>query len=119
MSKNLNGNGLTLNSELELKTRKVLDEEITTLKTEFWDCCALEVEVGTNGFHGGDSGHGGRVFLGLKNLAGTGMLLNGEDVEKMEMAFAGDAEIRIFLKMIDYVKDALELQLQILERTRR
>ena len=44
-------------------TRKVYGKEITTYTREIYSANVLEVEAGTNGFQGGDSGHGGRTYI--------------------------------------------------------
>ena len=41
-------------------TRRVYGKEITTYTREIYSANVLEVEAGTNGFQGGDSGHGSR-----------------------------------------------------------
>ena len=38
----------------------------------------LEVEAGTNGYQGGDSGHGSRTYLRLKDLGSTDIRCNVE-----------------------------------------
>ena len=42
-------------------TRKVFGTEITTYTRDVVSANLLEVEAGTNGFQGGDAGHGSRA----------------------------------------------------------
>ena len=43
--------------DIKRNVRRVDGEFIKTLKTEMVNANILEVETGTNGYHGGDSGH--------------------------------------------------------------
>lgn len=51
------------------RTRTVDGVEVDTLSRDFILECALEVEAGTTGPCGGDTGHGSRTYFHLKNLA--------------------------------------------------
>ena len=66
--------------DIKRNVRRVDGEFIKTLKTEMVNANILEVETGTNGYHGGDSGHGGRAILRLSDLASTDMrcFISGE-----------------------------------------
>ena len=44
-------------------TRKVFGAEITTYTRDVVSANLLEVEAGTNGFQGGDAGHGSRAYI--------------------------------------------------------
>jgi hypothetical protein len=41
--------------------------EITTYTRDVVSCNILEVEAGTNGYQGGDSGHGSRTYFRIKD----------------------------------------------------
>lgn len=55
--------------------RRVLNDgtEITTYARDVVSCNILEVEAGTSGFKGGDSGHGGRTYFRIKDEGSTDM----------------------------------------------
>ena len=47
--------------------------EITTYTRDVISCNLLEVEAGTTGYMGGDTGHGGRSYFRIKDNGGTDM----------------------------------------------
>jgi hypothetical protein len=54
--------------EVTERRRKLEDgTEITTYTREVISCNILQVEAGTNGYQGGDSGHGGRTYFRIKD----------------------------------------------------
>jgi len=97
-------------------TGKVVIDKITvpTQKVELTTCNILECEVGTTGYKGGDSGHGCRTYLKLKDHASTDMRLrvNGEEIDVMdgqiELIFGGDTEL-------DTLRAALRFALAVLD----
>jgi hypothetical protein len=54
---------------------RVLDDgtEITTYEREVVSANILDVEAGTTGYMGGDSGHGGRTYFRISDAACTDM----------------------------------------------
>ena len=74
-----------------MKDTKV-NNPVRTINQEFVSANLLGVELEHNGYCGGDSGHGGYVRIKFKNLCGTDMSLNGEDVQSFELMFRGDCE---------------------------
>ena len=50
--------------------------EITTYTRDVISCNLLEVEAGTTGYMGGDTGHGGRSYFRIKDNGGTDMEVN-------------------------------------------
>ena len=52
-------------------TRRVYGKEITTYTREIYSANVLEVEAGTNGFQGGDSGHGSRTYIRIEDMGST------------------------------------------------
>lgn len=47
--------------------------EITTYSRDVVSCNILEVEAGTTGYCGGDTGHGGRTYFRIQDAACTDM----------------------------------------------
>lgn len=91
---------------------------IPTVKTEIISANILEVEVGTNGKHGGDSGHGCRTYFKLQDHSSTDMRVrvkNGEWTDLMsegpiEIAFGGDCELDSFVEALDFAVKTLKKQ---------
>ena len=54
----------------------VSEVEVETVVTEISSANIIRVEVGTTGYCGGDTGHGGRTYLSIENLASTDMNAN-------------------------------------------
>jgi hypothetical protein len=82
---------------------------IDTFKKEIVSANILEVEVGTTGYMGGDTGHGGRTFFRIKDLASTDMRLAFRDNGKyyksrylndLELIFGGDCELDTFCEAL-------------------
>lgn len=90
---------------------------IETLSKKFIAANMLEVEVGTNGFFGGDQGHGSRTYFKLKDLGGTDIevltKLSDESenaVEEVEIILGGDSELSTFIQAISFALKVLKLQ---------
>ena len=96
----------------------VYGKAIPTVKTEIISANILEVEVGTNGPQGGDSGHGCRTYFKLQDHSSTDMRVrinNGEWVGLMsegpvEIAFGGDCELYAFIEALDFAVKTLKKQ---------
>lgn len=105
---NKKGNGLTSVDGIEVKT----------VKAEIVDANILEVEVGTTGHMGGDSGHGGRTYLRLQDNASTDMKVRVNDGDwidlmsegPLEIALGGDAELDTFIMALEYAVRMLKGQ---------
>jgi len=96
-----------------VRERKIDGEIVSTRTSEDWSACALEYEAGTNGYHGGDWGHGSRTYLRLENVNSTNweVSVDGNKFKEpinMEIVLGGDAEL-------DVIKSALRFMLSTLE----
>lgn len=99
--------------------RKVIVNNIP-VDTETQVCTSaniLEVEVGTTGYRGGDSGHGGRTYIRLKDLSSTDMQVRVNGGAKtdltggqIEIAFGGDSELETFISALQFALNTLEKQ---------
>lgn len=80
---------------------------VNTKKEDFIDCNMLEVEAGTTGFMGGDSGHGCRTYLRVVDRASSDMR-----VSKFQNGFSimlgGDSELRTILQALKFMVRTLE-----------
>lgn len=73
--------------EIRENRRRLKDgTEITTYTRDIYSCNILEVEAGSTGYMGGDTGHGGRTYFRIKDEGCTDM-----DVRVMRDRF-GDTE---------------------------
>ena len=87
------------------RIRTIDRSKVTTWSREIVNCNILEVEAGTNGFQGGDSGHGSRTYLRLKDLGSTDIRCNVEADQ-----FGCDS-----IEMLETIKEALRWMLSVLE----
>jgi hypothetical protein len=97
----------------------------------------IEVEAGTTGYCGGDSGHGGRTYFRISNFASTDMRLSfhanysaggnieigdimlkgnngtaGYDLqaEEIQISFGGDSELDTFIEALEFALETLKKQ---------
>lgn len=76
----------------------------------------LEVEAGTTGYCGGDSGHGCRTYIRIEDLAGTDI-----KVRKIESGREGNGGVEIVLggdSELDTIILALKFILRVLKKAR-
>lgn len=79
--------------------------KIVTKSQTFYQASTFEVEVGTTGLKGGDTGHGGRTYLRFKDAGGTDMNVVARKGE-VTLTFGGDAEL---LNLIDALRFAVSV----------
>ena len=113
--------------DIKRNIRRIDREFIKTVKTEMVNCNRLEVETGTNGYHGGDTGHGGRALVRLSDASSTDMRCNilGDiegsietyevhfsHVDFVEIVVGGDAEIETLIDSLEFVVKNLKEQIK-------
>ena len=95
---------------------KVDGIDVKTFKTEFDSCNIIEEEAGSTGYEGGDTGHGGRTYFRIKDLASTdmrcvvcnnGQLHEFDNVGQIELIFGGDCEMETFYEALCFGADVL------------
>lgn len=96
--------------------------DVITHLEDFDDCNRIQVEVGTTGMQGGDTGHGGRTYFRIEDLASTDMRCrvraNGEAYDfsqvcgtsQIEIIFGGDSELVTFIEALELAADTLRKQ---------
>lgn len=101
-----------------MKSNAVVDgHTISTLVEEFESANTIEVEVGTNGYQGGDFTKGSRTYFRIKDLSQTEMRLDfepldsGNKVGEVTITLGGDSELETFLKGLRFAVDTLERQI--------
>lgn len=106
-----------MKNETKTTQREVDGIIIPTVKKELVDCNIIEVECGTTGCRGGDSGHGGRTYFRIEDCASTDMRLrykdSGEWIDvrypnKIEIVFGGDSELCTFAQALKFAYDQLK-----------
>ena len=118
---------ITIMEDIKRNIRRIDREFIKTVKTEMVNCNRLEVETGTNGYHGGDTGHGGRALVRLSAASSTDMRCNilGDiegsietyevhfsHVDFVEIVVGGDAEIETLIDSLEFVVKNLKEQIK-------
>ena len=100
----------------EKHARFVNGRPVITWKRDIEDFNILEVEAGTNGYKGGDTGHGSRTCLRLRDHGGTDIhcAVNGkeinDDVRDIEITLGGDAELSTIKEALRWMLSILEIQ---------
>lgn len=73
----------------------------------------LGVSVTTNGYQGGDSGHGGRTYFSLEDLGSTDIdarvTINKDGNTKVEIMLGGDSELDSLIDCLRWAADRLEV----------
>lgn len=100
----------------EVKEDSVVLNDGTHLRTftrEITDANILEVEAGTTGYKGGDSGHGGRTYFRIQDLASTDMRVKTVTdcfghTDELEVVLGGDAELATIIKALKFITRVLE-----------
>lgn len=93
-------------------TRRIGGIEIPTYKREIVSANILEVEAGTNGYQGGESGHGSRTYFRIKDLASTDMNVHVTrdqfGCEGFEVTLGGDCELETIITALKFITQVLE-----------
>lgn len=93
------------------KERNVDDTTITTFSREIFNANVLEVEAGTNGYQGGDSGHGSRTYFRIENAGGTDIearLIGPYGTDGIEISLGGDSELETIITALKFITKVLE-----------
>lgn len=94
--------------------RIVKRQQVITETKEFVSCNILECEVGTNGYHGGDTGHGCRTYFRLKDLSSTDIEVATSENEygnkEVEIQLGGDCELSTFIEALEFAVETLRKQ---------
>lgn len=94
--------------------RRKLDDgtEITTYTRDVVSCNILQVEAGTTGYMGGDTGHGGRTYFRIKDEGGTDIdikpFMDRCGSEGFEVTLGGDCELETMIRALKFITKVLE-----------
>lgn len=93
--------------------RKMLNDgtEITTYARDVYSANVLEVEAGTTGYRGGDSGHGSRTYFRIEDMGGSDISvrpLGKYHDEGFEVVLGGDCELETVIRALKFITKVLE-----------
>lgn len=91
--------------------RRIGGIEVPTYKREIVSANVLEVEAGTNGYQGGDTGHGSRTYFRIENEGGTDIQvrpLGRYGDEGFEVTLGGDCELDTIITALKFITKVLE-----------
>lgn len=90
------------------KVESYLNDASKGLKAEkeFIDCNSLKATVITNGYKGGDTGHGSRTYLKLEDICGTDITAVVND-GTIEIVLGGDSEIVTIAEALKWMGETL------------
>lgn len=92
-------------------TRRIDGIDVPTYKREIVSANILEVEAGTNGYQGGDTGHGSRTYFRIENQGGTDIQvhpLGRYSDEGFEVSLGGDCELETIIMALKFITKVLE-----------
>jgi hypothetical protein len=80
---------------------------IPTWQREIINANILEVEAGTNGYQGGDSGHGSRTYFRLKDVCSSDLTVRAlsdkfGNPSGVEILLGGDTELKTFIEALEF-----------------
>lgn len=98
---------------VELETILVDGQEVPVLQEVFASCNSLRARAGTTGYRGGDSGHGGRTVILLRDEGGTDLSceVDGRGLlpaKEIRIVVGGDSELRTVLDALRFILATLE-----------
>lgn len=86
--------------------------QITTFTRDVISANILEVEAGTTGYMGGDSGHGGRTYFRISNDFGTDIdvtpFTDKYGCDGFEVTLGGDCELETIIRALKFITKVLE-----------
>ncbi len=92
-----------------MKNIEIAGERLDIKEKQILGAFMLEVEAGTNGYKGGDAGHGSRTYFAI--LPGSGGTIEskrlGEDGDGFAVALAGDYELNQIIAALEFILDTL------------
>lgn len=99
--------------EIKENRRELFDgTEITTYTRNVVSANILQVEAGTTGYKGGDTGHGGRTYFRISDEASTDIhvtpFMDRFGCNGFEVALGGDCELETMIRALKFITKVLE-----------
>lgn len=92
------------------KRHRIIDgHDVTTWQREITSANVLEVEAGTNGCQGGDSGHGCRTYFRINDLGSTDICAKATD-DGFSVILGGNCELETIKEALRWILSILEVQ---------
>ena len=103
--------------ETTCTTRKINGVDIETWSRDIIDANLLSVEAGTNGYQGGDTGHGSRTYIRIQDEGGTDIGVRTITdkfgfTSGVEIALGGDAELSTIIEALEFVTKVFQDQIK-------
>lgn len=95
--------------------REVNGMTVSTFKRVICSANILEVEAGTNGYQGGDTGHGSRTYFRIQDMGSTDIQVRvthdctGEE-DGVVVALGGDCELTTIIEALKFIVKVLDEQ---------
>ena len=99
--------------EIKENRRELFDgTEITTYTRDVVSANILQVEAGTTGYKGGDTGHGGRTYFRISDEASTDIhvtpFMDRFGCNGFEVTLGGDCELETMIRALKFITKVLE-----------
>ena len=99
--------------EIKENRRKLFDgTEITTYTRDVVSANILQVEAGTTGYKGGDTGHGGRTYFRISDEASKDIhvtpFMYRFGCNGFEVTLGGDCELETMIRALKFITKVLE-----------
>ena len=97
--------------------REVGGMTVDTFKRVICSANILEVEAGTNGYKGGDTGNGSRTYFRIQDMGGTDIQVRpthdcfGHE-DGVVVALGGDCELTTIIESLKFIVQVLEDQIK-------
>lgn len=100
--------------EIKENRRKLFDgTEITTYTRDVVSANILQVEAGTTGYKGGDTGHGGRTYFRISDEASTDIhvtpFMDRFGCNGFEVTLGGDCELETMIRALKFITTSTPL----------
>lgn len=97
--------------EIRESIRRIDGIDIPTYTREVCGANILDVEAGTNGYQGGDTGHGSRTYFRITNCGGTDIQIRSyghRGTDGFEVILGGDSELETIIRALKFITKVLE-----------
>jgi hypothetical protein len=101
--------------------REVNGKTIDTFKREIYNANILEVEAGTNGYQGGDTGHGSRTYIRIQDMGATDISVHVTHdqfgcEDGVVISLGGDSELNTMIEALRFILKVLDDQSREVDR---
>lgn len=96
------------NGILDKHERIVERKQIETISLYMLRCAEMRFEAGTNGYCGGDKGHGSRALVRLQGLGGDIRTEIAPDSTDVTITVCGDDELEMLIDGLEFIVETLK-----------